>query len=70
MPDAPENLVLAMLRRIDGNLDRAAADVRDLKHRTTAVEEGLAGINRRLDRIEDRIDRIERRLELREAEEA
>jgi len=39
-------------------------DVRDLKVRVTAVEEGLAGVNRRIDRLEARLDRIDRRLEL------
>jgi hypothetical protein len=39
-------------------------DVRDLKVRMTAVEEGLAGVNRRLDRHETRLDRIERRMDL------
>ena len=47
----PENLVLEMLRRLDGKVDRLAEDVADLKTRMTAVEEGLAGVNRRLDRF-------------------
>jgi hypothetical protein len=33
----------------------------------TSVEEGLAGVNRRLDRLEVRVDRIEKRLELSDA---
>ena len=71
MADEPENLVLAMLRRIDERttrmdikLDRVVDDVQDLKMRMTHVEEGLAGINRRLDRMEVRVDHIEKRLEL------
>ncbi len=64
MADEPDNLVLQMLRRIDAKLDRVIEDVRDLKMRMTHVEEGLAGVNRRLDRLEMRVDRIERRLEL------
>jgi hypothetical protein len=32
--------------------------------RLTAVEEGMAGINRRVDRVETRLDRIEKRREL------
>jgi hypothetical protein len=67
MADEPENLVLVMLRRIDGKLDRIADDVRDLKVRQTATEEALAGVNRRLDRIELRVERIEKRLDLVEA---
>lgn len=67
MPDEPENLVIQMLRRIDQKVDRLLDDVGDLKVRMTSVEEGLAGVNRRLDRLEARTDRIERRLELAEA---
>ena len=64
MAEEPENLMLVMLRRIDGKLDRVIDDVHDLKVRVTAVEEGLAGVQRRIDRVETRLDRIERRLDL------
>jgi hypothetical protein len=67
MADEPENIVLLMLRRIDAKIDRIADDVRDLKVRQTATEEALAGVNRRLDRLEMRIERIEKRLDLVEA---
>jgi hypothetical protein len=60
----PDNIVLTYLRRIDEKLDRVIEDVRDLKMRVTSLEEGQAGVNRRLDRIEVRLDRIERRLDL------
>ena len=63
MTDEPDSLVLAILRRIDQRTERMAEDVHD-KTRVTAVEEGLAGVNRRLDRLEVRVDRIEKRLEL------
>jgi predicted nuclease with TOPRIM domain len=66
MADEPENLVLRYLRRIDDKLDRLVDDVRELKIRMTAVEENLASLNRRFDRLEVRVDRIERRLELTE----
>jgi hypothetical protein len=66
MADEPDNLVLTLLRRMDQKLDRVIDDVHDLKVRMTSVEEGLAGIHRRLDRLEIRVDRIERRLELTE----
>jgi archaellum component FlaC len=62
--DEPDNLVLVMLRKMDAKLDRLSEDMRDVKVRMTHVEEGLAGVNRRLDRIEVRVDRIEARLEL------
>jgi archaellum component FlaC len=65
MADEPETL--ALLRRIDEKLDRLADDVHDLKARMTNVEEGLAGVNRRLDRLELRVERIEKRLDLVEA---
>jgi predicted nuclease with TOPRIM domain len=64
MADEPDNLVLTMLRRIDAKVDRLVEDVKDLKVRMTHVEEGLAGVNRRLDRLDDRVERIEKRLDL------
>lgn len=65
--DQPDNLVLLYLRRIDMKIDRMTDDLNDIKIRVTNVEEGLAGVNRRLDRSEVRLDRIERRLDLVEA---
>ena len=50
--------------RTDEKIDRLIDDTRDPKLRMTASEEAIAGINRRLDRIDFRLDRIERRLEL------
>lgn len=67
MSDEPDSIVLRYLRRIDEKLDVLIADVRDLKIRTTNTEEALAGVNRRLDRLDDRITRIEKRLDLVEA---
>jgi archaellum component FlaC len=64
LADEPDNIVLTYLRRIDAKLDRVIDDVQDLKVRMTNVEEGLAGVNRRLDRLEVRVERIERRLDL------
>ena len=63
MPE-PDNVVLVYLRRIDEKVDRVIDDVRDIKLRVTNLEEGQAGIQRRLDRVEARLDRIERRLDL------
>jgi hypothetical protein len=51
-------------RRIETTLDRIADDLADLKLRTTNTEEALAGVNRRIDRMDGRLDRIERRLDL------
>ena len=64
MAEEPDNIVLVYLRRIDEKVDRLTDEVRDLKVRATNVEEGLAGVHRRLDRIEDRVERVERRLDL------
>ena len=64
MAKEPDNIVLALLRKIDQRTERMADDLQDLKVRMTSVEEGLAGVNRRLDRLENRVDRIEQRLEL------
>jgi len=64
MADEPDNLVLQYLRRIDTKVDRLAEEVHDVKIRLTAIEEALAGVNRRIDRLEVRVERIERRLDL------
>jgi archaellum component FlaC len=66
MADEPDNIVLSLLRKIDQRTERMAEDLQDLKVRVTSVEEGLAGVNRRLDRLENRVERIEKRLELSE----
>ena len=67
MAKEPENVVLILLRKIDERTERMASDLQDLKTRMTSVEEGLVGVNRRLDRLEVRVERIERRLELTDA---
>ena len=64
MAEKPDNIILVMLRRIDARLERLVDDVQDLKIRMTHVVEGLAGVNRRLDRLAVRVDRIEKRLGL------
>ena len=67
MAREPENMMLVLLRKIDERTERMAEDLQDLKVRVTSVEEGLAGVNRRLDRLDSRVERIERRLELTDA---
>jgi archaellum component FlaC len=64
MVTEPDSIVLVYLRRFDEKLDRVIDEMRDVKVPLTAVEEGLAGVNRRLDRLEIRVERIERRLDL------
>jgi archaellum component FlaC len=66
MAGEPDNVVPVLLRKIDERTERMAEDLQDLKVRVTSVEGGLAGVNRRLDRLEGRVERIERRLELSE----
>jgi archaellum component FlaC len=63
MADELDNTVLALLRKIDQRTDRMVDDVRDLKVRVTSVDDGLAGVNRRLDRLDHRVERIEKHLE-------
>ena len=74
MADETENFTLQLLRQMDRRLqgievkiDRVIDDVHDLKVRQSSVEEGLAGVNRRLDRLDVRVERIEHRLELADA---
>jgi hypothetical protein len=71
MADEPDNPVLVMPRRMDAKRDRVNADVQDLEIRMTSVierpgsvEDGIAGVDRRIDRIEIRLDRIEKHLDL------
>ena len=60
----PGNIVLQYLPRFDEKLDRVIDEMLEVKVRLTGVEEGVAGVNRRLDRLEVRVERIERRLDL------
>lgn len=61
------NLVLEHLRAMREMLDNMSADLRDLKVRTTSIEEALAGVNRRLDRNDERLERTVKRLNLQDA---
>ncbi len=80
MSDAPDNLILVYLRRIDAKVDQLGESVHDLKGRVSAVGTGLNAVRRDLvllaetdarqqvaiDRHGARVDRIEHRLDLRE----
>ncbi|MEA2791108.1 MAG: hypothetical protein QOG73_3514 [Acetobacteraceae bacterium] len=61
LPRAMVERVLTGQRRIGVRLDRISDDLADLKLHTTSTEESLAGVNRRLDRLDGR---GERRLDL------
>ena len=67
--------MLVYLSRLDTKIDGLIADVRDLKHRMTAVEIQLGQLTAtesshyastalRLDRIEVRLDRLERQADI------
>jgi archaellum component FlaC len=43
--------------RTEAMLDRVIDELGDLKPRTTNTEDALAGVNRRLDRLDSRIER-------------
>jgi hypothetical protein len=64
MAAEPHSIVLQHPRCFDGKLDRAVDAMPDVKVRLTVVEEGLAGVSRRLDRVDIRVERIEVRLDL------
>jgi hypothetical protein len=77
MSDAPDNLMLVYLRRLDGKVDQVIDTLRDHGRRLTAVEVAVgnlaatemahyANLAMRVDRTDERLDRIERRLELSE----
>lgn len=72
------NFIGEQFRRLNGRFDKLELDVADIKTRLIVLEEGqasmsariatvevsLAGMNKRLDRVDNRLDRIERRLDL------
>jgi len=71
MADAPDNIVLVYLRRMDERLEQLAIDMREVKERLHILKQQgaslhaqYASLSGRIDRIETRLDRIERRLEL------
>jgi predicted nuclease with TOPRIM domain len=66
MNDSVGNLIIERLRRIEEKLDGEIDRGRETRERLGHLEEGMASLSRRVDRIDDRLDRIERRLELQE----
>jgi predicted nuclease with TOPRIM domain len=66
MNDNVGNLIIERLRRIEEKLDGEIDRGRETRERLGHLEEGMASLSRRVDRIDDRLDRIERRLELQE----
>ncbi len=73
MAEEPDNLVLVMLRRLDGKFDRMAEEMREMKGRLTNVEIVISALvtadgrmQHAIDRMSERLDRIERRLDITE----
>jgi hypothetical protein len=64
MAGEPDDLVLQLLRKFDERTLRMSDDIHDFKIGMTSVEENMAVLNRRVDRIETRLDRVEVRLGL------
>ena len=78
MTEETENLVLEILRRLQGDMTELKSGQQGIRHRLSLLESRLAGMERnladqyagyagqsvRMDRLEERLDRIERRLEL------
>ena len=64
MADEVNNLMLDLLRVIRADIGNLKDDMNLIKVRTTSIEEGLAGVHRRLDKIDARVERIEKRLDL------
>lgn len=52
MSKEPTNLVLEYLRRIDTKVDGLLEDMFEVKQCLSLVEEGLATVSRRLDRLD------------------
>ena len=64
MSAVTNEMILEAVRLLQGDLSEMKFDLREIKNRMSAAEEGQGGINRRLDRIDHRIERIEGRLNL------
>ena len=60
----PDNLVLVMLRRLDGRFDDLKTDLIEDKERLGSLEQQYGSLSRRLDRISGDVDQIRRRLDL------
>lgn len=80
MTDETENLVLEILKRMQGDMGEIRSELRDIRRelhqinqRLTQVEYHMSGFfsasaihSDRVDRLEQRLERVERRLELSE----
>jgi len=73
--DAPENLTLVYLRRLDAKLDQVIETLRDHGRRLTSTEINVAGVaagsmsgqanlSLRADAFDERLSRLERRFDM------
>lgn len=60
----PDNIVLVYLRRLSEQMEAVREDNREIKVRLSILEQQMASVVTRLDRVELRLDRIERRMDL------
>ncbi|MBU6166645.1 MAG: hypothetical protein KGQ52_11020 [Alphaproteobacteria bacterium] len=72
------NFIGEQFRRLNTRFDKLEMDIGEIKSRLIVLEEGqasmsariatvevsMAGMNKRMDRVDNRLDRIERRLDL------
>ena len=78
MTNETENLVVEILRRLQGDMAELKSGQQDMRHRLSLIETRLAGMERnladqyagyagqsvRIDRLDERLGRLERRLEI------
>jgi hypothetical protein len=64
MTDAPQDLTLVLLRRLDEKMDGLAADMIEVKTRLGHLEGLYANLSGRVDRMAGDILQIKRRLDL------
>jgi hypothetical protein len=67
MSDAPQSLVLELLRAIRGDIGELKADMIEVNERLGDIERQYASLSRRVDRVGGDVELIKRRLELTEA---
>ncbi len=67
MSEAPDSLVLNLLRAIRGDIAEVKADIIEVKERLGILETQYASLSRRVDRIGGDMERVKHRLELTDA---
>ena len=67
MANVTNDLLLEHLKRLQLGQSDLKADMLEVKQRLGFMEESLASLSRRADRMSERVERIERRLDLAES---